>query len=473
MNRLVEILAKHVQEKVQGSVTGQSGDKLESRFIFHGPPREILEQVFDALAVDGGIRIEIDSHGAAKKIPVLLVLPAVQANPGIGDSGECDENHLLHIRNDPNSASFVALLPPGQHSSRSVASTTDEFGISASSNTGHATFEEWWDDGFVQDLVDKSLGDAGISGDFLDDSRAMVKRAAMAVDEVDPSEGLRIAAWRLLSRIYSINKDSKELLPGSALALACGFPPMQDGSVSAKFQMRIQDKIADELADGFRTGVRRLADQATDATREALSGFLAHVEQTCQVSTAFERSMPAFYLPSDGLALEKPESWWSTLTCECWSELLADEPDETSGDLSIDCSNAIFHAVRGTPSIVQAGVELSISTGQDSTGTPVDVLLTGGSHGRTGIQIPVDGPIQHSDNPPASGQKSPISYKVAASGRKPATAKVVSLASWLPGILVVSRMATKFTPPKKPRKGNAGADWESALSLPAPVDMNS
>src|SRR5690606_28690891 len=132
MNRLVEILAKLVQEKVQGAVTGQSGDKLESRFIFHGPPLEILEQVFGALAVDGGIRFEIDAHGAAKKIPVLLVLPAVQANPGIGDSGECDENHLLHIRNDPNSASFVALLPPGQHSSRSVASTTDEFGISAS-----------------------------------------------------------------------------------------------------------------------------------------------------------------------------------------------------------------------------------------------------------------------------------------------------------------------------------------------------
>lgn len=466
MNRLVEILAKLVQEKVQGAVAGQSGDKLESRFIFHGPPRELLEQVFGALAVDGGIRIEIDAHGAAKKIPVLLVLPAVQANPGIGDSGECDENHLLHIRNDPNSASFVALLPPRQHSSRSVASTTDEFGISASSNTGHATFEEWWDDGFVQDLVNKGLGDAGIGSDSLDDSRAMVKRAAMAVDEVDPSEGLRIAAWRLLSRIYAINKDAKELPPGSALALACGFPPMQDGSVSAKFQMRIQDKIADEMADGFRTGVRRLADQATDATREALSGFLSHVEHTCQVSTAFERSMPAFYLPSDGLELEKPESWWTTLTCECWSELLADEPDETSGDLSIDCSNAIFHAVRGTPSIVQAGVELSISTGQDATGTPVDVFLTGGSHGRTGIQIPVDGAIQHSDKPPASGQRSPISYKVAASGRKPATAKVVSLASWLPGILVVSRMATKFTPPKKPRKGNAGADWESALSLP-------
>ena len=83
--------------------------------------------MFGALAVDGGIRIEIDAHGAAKKIPVLLVLPAVQTNPGIGDSREYDENHLLHIRNDPNSASFVALLPPRQHSSRSVEdSLSDE-----------------------------------------------------------------------------------------------------------------------------------------------------------------------------------------------------------------------------------------------------------------------------------------------------------------------------------------------------------
>ncbi|EJC62451.1 hypothetical protein QWA_10299 [Alcaligenes faecalis subsp. faecalis NCIB 8687] len=466
MNRLVEILAKLVQEKVQRSVTGQAGAKLESRFIFHGPPRELLEQVFDALAIDGGIRIEVGSDAEAKTIPVLLVLPVVQVNPDIGVSGKCDENHLLHIRNDPNSASFVALLPPGQHSSRSVASTTDEFGISASNNTGHATFEEWWDDGFVQNLVDKGLDDAGISSDSLADSREIVKRAAMAVDEAVTSEEPRSAAWRLLSRIYSINEEAKDLLPGSALALACGFPPIQDGSISARFQMRIQDKIANEMEDGFRTGVKRLASQATDEVREALSGFLAHVEHTCQVSTAFERSMPAFYLPSDALALVKPESWWSTLTCESWSELLADEPDEISGDLSIECTNAIFHAARGMPSIVQAGVELSISTGQDANSTPVDVLLTGGGHGRTGIQIPVDGSIQHFDNPPVSGQRSPISYKVAVSGRKPATTKVVSMAGWIPGILVVSRMATKFTPPKKPRKGNAGADWESTLSLP-------
>lgn len=467
MNRLVHTLATLVQDKVRGAARGQAGDKFESRFIFHGPPLELLEQVFDELVVDGGIKLEHGQQAATATLPVLLVLPVVQANPGIGMSGKCDENHLLHVRNDPNTASFVALLPPGQHSNRSVASTTDEFGMNASSNTGHATFEEWWEDGFVQQLIGQGLDSAGIDEDCLDDARTIIRCAAMAADEVDPSEGYRVAAWQLLSRVYSIQDDAKGLPPGSALALACGFPPMQDGSMSAKSQTGILEKVADEMADGFKTGLDRLAGMAaTDATKQALSTLLAHVQLTCQIPTAFERATPAFYLPSAGLGLEVPPSWWTSLTCECWAELLVEESDEPSGDLSITCTNAIFPASRGVPSIVHSEVELSISVGPDTEGSPVEVRLAGGSHGRTGIPIQVDGATTHRDTPPPGGQRSPLSYKVAASGRKAATARVISLASWLPGILVTSRMAIKFAPPKKPRRGNAGADWEAALSLP-------
>jgi len=102
--------------------------------------------------------------GSEVILPVLLQLPpghAIGPNPSIGASGKCDESHLLHIRNDPNSASFVALMPPGQHNNRSVASTTEEFGMNASSNTGHATFDEWWEDGFIQHLVSRGLKGRG------------------------------------------------------------------------------------------------------------------------------------------------------------------------------------------------------------------------------------------------------------------------------------------------------------------------
>src|SRR5690554_2946555 len=147
MNTLARELADIIQRRVLDATKGRSGARLESRFIFHGPPLGLLEAVFEELISDGGILIPQESKGVPAILPVILQLPSSANsgdNPDIGKSGKCDENHLLHIRNDPHSPSFVALVPPGQHNNKSVASTTEEFGMNSSSNTGHATFEEWW-----------------------------------------------------------------------------------------------------------------------------------------------------------------------------------------------------------------------------------------------------------------------------------------------------------------------------------------
>ncbi|KAB2900825.1 MAG: ATP-binding protein [Dokdonella sp.] len=468
MNRLIQALAGIIRDKVQGAAGRQAGGRHESRFVFHGPPLDILEKVFDELAVPGGIAIGHGTGGSEAVLPVLLQLPVGQApgtNPGIGASGRCDESHLLHIRNDPNLASFVALMPPGQHSNRSVASTTEEFGMNASNNTGHATFEAWWEDGFVQQLVTQGLTDAGITEDSLDDARLLVGRAAAAIDEVAPGDG----AWRLLSRIYSIRDHTQGLPPTSALALACGLPPLQGGGIVARTQLGVLEKVAGEMADGFKTSIERLAITATtDSSKQALSTFLAHVQANCDVPTAFERAAPAFYLPSDGLELEPPPLWWLVLTSECWTELLADEPEGQAGDLSITCTNATLPTSRGMPAIVRSEVELSLSVDPAADEGPLEVSLTGGSHGKTPVLIHVDGTASHRDIPPSTGQRSPLSYKVSATGRKAATARVISLASWHPGIVVTSRMATKLSLPRKPRKGSVRADWEAALSVPGP-----
>lgn len=467
MKRLVHSLASIIREKVQGAAREQASDKLESRFVFHGPPLGILEKVFDELVAPGGISVTHGQDAAEAMLPVLLQLPAGKGagpNPDIGVSGKCDESHLLHIRNDPNMASFVALMPPGQHNNRSVASTTEEFGMNVSNNTGHATFETWWDDGFIQELVSRSLKDAGIADDSMDDARLLVRRTAASADEVAPGEG----TWQLLSRLYSIHDDTQGLLPGSALALACGVPPLQDGSIAAKLQLGILDGIADEMADGFKAGVDRLAALATaESTKQSLQAFLSHVQARCNVPTIFERAASAFYLPSTALELEPPPSWWLGLTSECWLELLAEEPDAQIGDLAISCTNSVLPVTPGMPAIVRAGVELSISAGALAD-QAIEVLLTGGSLGKTGTSIHVAPAAKtpYHDVLPSSGQRSPTTYKVVASGRRAATTRVVSLASWLPGIIVTSRMASKLSLPKKPRKGVGRADWESALSVP-------
>ncbi|MCD9027830.1 hypothetical protein LDO26_06385 [Luteimonas sp. BDR2-5] len=469
MKRLVHTLASIIRDKVQAATREQVGGKLESRFVFHGPPLEILEKVFDELAAPGGIFVAHGPTSAEAVLPVLLQLPPGQvpgANPGIGESGKCDESHLLHVRNDPSTASFVALMPPGQHSNRSVASTTEEFGMNASNNTGHATFEAWWEDGFIQSLVTRGLKGAGVTDDYIDDARQLVERASAAVDDAVPGKG----PWQLLSRLYSIHDEPQGLQPGSALALACGVPPMQDGGIAAKVQLGVLDKIADEMADGFKTAIDRLASTATapEPVNQALQTFLSHIQARCEIPTAFERAAPAFYLPSDTLELEPPPSWWLALTSECWSELLAEEPDEQAGDLSITCTNAILPIAKGMPAIVLSGADLSISASTPEEGMPVEVLLAGGSLGKTGTMIQVEGTSTLHDAPPPGSQRSPASYKATAPGRKTATARVVSLASWQPGVLVTSRLATKLSLPKKPRKGNGRADWETMLSVPGP-----
>lgn len=471
MNRLAEALAEIVRGKVRDAAGGRPDDHPESRFIFHGPPLELLMDVFDELTRDDGPQNMSGMNAATAGPPVLLQLPAALAprsNPAIGVSGKCDENHLLDIRNSPNGPSFLALMPPGQHSNMSVTSTTAEFGMHPSSNTGHATFDEWWADGFVQELVSQGLAEAGLGGDFIEDARLLVARAAAAMDEVERDDGSRMATWRLLSRIYSIRGNAFGLVPAAALALACGTPPAQAGAMTAKPTLRILEQIAEEMTDGFKPGVDRIASMpnASAEAKEALLAFLTHVQTGCEVQTAFERATQAFYLPKDTLVIEAPPDWWTTLTVERWSELLSEELEEVAGDLSIACTNAILPVTKGLPAVVVDHVELAISVMSASSQEPVEVLLSGGSHGKKGISLDVPGTTTHGDDLSSLTQKAPTTYKVSAAGRKAATAKVISLASWVPGIIVACRMATKLVPPKKPASSRAGVDWETLLSLP-------
>jgi DNA phosphorothioation-dependent restriction protein DptH len=469
MNRLAYTLANIIREKIRNVTNGRNGTSLESRFIFHGPPREILEAVYNELILNGGIHVQADTIDGQITLPVLLLLPFKQgeaSNPDIGVSGMCDESHLLHIRNDPHCPSFVALVPPGLHNNRSVASTTDEFGINASTNTEHATFEEWWDDSFIQQLITGALHEIGFEGSNLDDARRLVHHASMSVDEVDKSEGARKAAWRLLSRIYSINKGPVVLPPATLLALACGVPPMQDGNrVSSKSQIAILEQISDGMEDGFKTGVERILTKERLDVDQALEEFLQHVQMGCEVPTAFERATEAFYLPLDLLELEPPPAWWAMLTTELWSELLIEENDDQADDLSVECVNSIISSARGIPAVVLRDVVLSITTNNSENNNPIEVQITGGSHGKKPAFLSVDGLLTHQDEFPPI-HKLPITYKVIAAGRKPAASKVISLESWYPGLIVFCRVAKKISLPKKPRKSTAAINWETSLVLP-------
>ena len=457
MSKLAAWLAERVKMRL-AEAAGPGGEQGESRLIFHGPPLEILSQVYDALG----------SGEAALAVPVLLQvdeLPPGVSNPAIGASGQCDETHLLDLRNSPQTSSYLALVPPGQRAIRSVSSTTDEFGLGTACDGANVPFDDWWTDPFIQAAVAAAIEASGLPAESHGDAGELVQRAARAYDEVDVEKSSRLGAWRLISRLFTVPDSG--IAPARAMSLACGVPPMKEDKLSAGEQHASLDGIASALAEGFRAGLAGALEAATPDQRTWLDSFLDHVRATCDVPTALERAPEAFYGPTSGLGTGAPPTWWIGLTTEVWAELLADEP-EIAGDIKLECRNPLLPPSRGTPLLVEGEVELVVRAGSDTS--PVDVSLERSPGRATGgfpVSLSVAGEGELGDTAPPR-HRSPIQYKAMADSHRPASIKVVSLAEWQPGIFVACRLARKVTPPKVPARRTRGANLETSLSLPGP-----
>jgi DNA phosphorothioation-dependent restriction protein DptH len=457
MNRLAATLADIIRARIDRTAI-DLGEEV--RLIFHGPPLEILSQAFEQLVA------AMSDNG--RNIPIILQVPSLapgQSNPAVGSAGRCDETHLLNLRNSPSKPSYIALVPPGQHSNKSVSSTTDEFGMLASNNSGNVPFEDWWSDEFVQELVGIGIAQAGVLEQDRDGARALAAHAAGASDEVDGDRTQRAAAWRVISRLFSAIPIGDGLSPATRVSLAIGVPPMRDGSLSSKEQLATLDKIADALGDGFNSGVSRAQEGASDEDGASLGEFLAHLKAACDRPTAFERAAAAYYLPASGLEVGGAPAWWTALTVEKWSELLAEDATAT-GDINMICSNGIIPLGKGMPILVEAEVALEFETvGPDASDAVVTIDRTpGGPDGKQVGQVRADsGRVFLDASPPI--HRTPMRYVASADNFKPGAIKVVSLATWAPGVFVTCRLARKLTPPKR-RKGRGVPEYEAGLLLP-------
>lgn len=472
MSLLSENLAEIIRSFVLDTVTRQSDNWLESRFIFYGPPRQYLLLVYQALIETGGIQLIGRDGRWERTIPVLLVSSESVAeadSPIIGESGVCDAEHLLDLRDHPEGASFVALVPSGTHLSASISSTTSKFGLSPKLSGNHVPFDQWWGDSFLQTIIETAVRRAGIEkSPELEVSLRLVERAGYSLDSVSSfSLDQRIAVWNLISRLYAIQENSYGLSAIDAVSLACGFPPCGEDKSSDKERISALAALSSELAGGFKTGVEGISAQITNSeVKEALKEFLLHIQQRCEIPTAFERATSAFYLTNDSPTLTSPPTWWRVLNVSCWNELLSSEPDQgPDGVLAIRCTNALLPIVKGIPAIVRDVVSLEVSSSVPRN-EKIDALIVGGSTGKDGAHISFDRSYSYVDSPPDKGQRTPITYLVGVNGVKAASTRVVSLATWLPGLIVTSRLARKVSLPKKPKKGISQIDLESSLSLP-------
>lgn len=455
MSRLATHIAEIIFEKLAS--VAQSTE-TEVRLVFHGPPLELMKQVFEIL----------QAQALPGNVPLLLLLPELPSgmdNPALGVSGLCNDTHLLNLRNSPSQPAFLGLVPPGQHSMRSVTSTTDEFGLAAVNNGGNVPFDDWWADEFVQKLVHVAIANAGIvETNQIDEARFLLNKAGSAADGMDGSRSHRAAAWNLLSRAYAAGTGAHGLTSSQAMALACGFPPLRDANSLSRSQATVLDKVAEAMADGFGEGIKRAKETASVEEANYLDDFLSHLRNVCELPTPFERATPAFYAPTTGLDLPAPPTWWTHLTAERWSELLTEDAP-AQGDITMTCANSLLSLRKGMPSIVKDEVVLSFAVeAPDAAGTIVNITR-GRSVPVGSVAIKVNEEIDVKDHPPL--HKSPIRYSAAADNFNPGAVKIISLATWAPGLVVACRQAKSMVPPRKPSKrGRSGPEYETSLSIP-------
>ena len=453
MNKLVSEVAKHVRQRMRTVARTLPGDQ-DLRTVFHGPPLRYLEPVLRLIQEEGGLEVEL-GNGDSVVFPVLLPLERIDAtpNPPVGESGVCNESHILALRNTPAGRRFLTLTTPARHSILSVAQATDEFGVSQDNDGASAGISDWWNDSFVKELVSVALSRV----DWKTDSeriqaRRLLERAVHAADEVDRHDPRRPHAWAALSRVLSISDVS--LPHRTQWSLACGVPPSSEDTIDADEQLRVLARFADAMVDeGFTACTQRLKRNASDSEADALDACVRHIEQACEVRMALARSAEFYYAPFREDVISAPPGWWLALTVERLAELLEDE-GAPQGAMVIDCVNAILPAGRGLPAVVMGEVVLAVSLPAEVPG-PVDGTVVREIGPRSNrhqwnVRPPTAASVVDGSVPP---HRQPIRYVVESAGLKKAATRVVSLASWESGLVVSGRTAKKLSLPKKARQG--------------------
>lgn len=424
----------------------------ECRAVFCAPPAGMLKEVFDELAGDGRLLEATMTDGTTVSYPVVMQveeMPSGALVAQVDRSGFSSFNDLASLRNARDAGIFLTLVAPGGQASDTHESTRKSFGVASTANEGGAAISVWWNDPFVQYIVDNGLG--GGEERQLEQAKQMVRTAVVAADAAKQHEVGRPGAWEILDRLWEL-KDSGLPLD-TRTSLATGFPPSEDGNVDAARKSSVLDALVDKFERAnLGMGVYQLKAQATEAGVDPshLDAFLSHLWDRNEVLTAFSRSMPYFYAPD---SINPAPDWWSALTVQKWEKLLDDEGNDDSNlGIAISCTNPLAFQPKGFAPVVRdvARIQVQLPDGVDGVQVRVTREGPGGAANRREWTLPEAGSMEIVDDA-IPLHKTPIKYVAEAidnANLKKASSKLISLSSWDPGLIVCSRTATKGKVPK-------------------------
>jgi DNA phosphorothioation-dependent restriction protein DptH len=469
MTGLISAIVEEVSSTIATQLRNLGSQQAELRAVFNGPPQQFLAQVYELLAEQGGLRATL-ADGEEVLVPVLLLqekVPSDFKNPPIGGSGKCDHNHLLTLRNSPSCPRFVVLSSPKSQSNLSQTSTWFYCGLAAENQAANTPIDRWIQDEFIDRLITKAVeritnGDK----DWVESARSMSAESIASADAADEANGLRLAAWNTISRVWSLN--NVEGRQARSLALALGYPPPTDNTLSFVSQSKALRKLAEQLEDGFTLAIGQFKEETEDEDEKAaLDAVLAQLLIRCPTSTAVTQSMPFFYGPYTGVDVGEAPDWWLLLTVERWLSLL--EQTSTSPEtLGVRCVNSLTPNGAGIGPIVSSAVQLEIKIpgAIPDSSTPVQIVRDSGSSTtkRTWDVLIENGTTVWSDSEPPP-HKRPLKYTVTSQTFTSASVPVISMAAFSPGVLVCGRDSRKAALPKPPKSASSGISLESSLTL--------
>jgi len=426
-----------------------SGSK-ECRAVFCGPPEHMLAEVFRELAGDGRLLETEMLDGTVVSYPAVLQVREIaegSIEARSDRSGMVLFQGLAAIRNAHDIGIFLTLTPPGAQASDTHDSTRKPFGVASAANEGAAPITAWWQDPFIQRLVNEGLGQGDEKG--LEQARRLVYETIVAADSALQHEVSRVGSWTILERLWELRDTGMRL--DHRVSLAAGFPPSEDGHVDAAQKISVLDALVDKFErSSFGAGATQLKEQCdrVGVSPGYVDAFMAQLRNRCDLVTALKRSMSYFYAPD---VIAPPPEWWPALTVQKWEALL-DEEAESSPEIEISCVNPMAFQVKGFVPVVRDAARLQVRLPDELEGRQVRVTREGpgGAANRREWILPDDGSMELIDES-IQLHRTPIKYVAEVmdgGGTKKSSERLISLASWEPGLIVCSRTATKGKVPK-------------------------
>lgn len=463
LSKLSRELSSWIKTRMDNEIRSLPSTSRECRAVFTGPPEHLITDVFNELAGDGRLLSTEMPDGSRVSYPVVLQvqnLPPNAIEARADRSGPALFHGLAGIRNSHDIGIFLTLAPPGAQASDTHESTRKPFGLASTANEGGSPISTWWNDPFIQYLVDGGLGEGDEKQ--LEQAKRLVHEAIVAADSAMQHDVSRAGSWATLERLWEI-RDS-QLSLDARVSLATGFAPSEDGQVDATQKISVLASLVEKFErSSFGTGAEQLKEQCDRAGVAAgsVDAFMAHLRNRCDLVTALKRSMPFFYAPDE---MAPAPEWWSALTVQKWEILLEDEGDSTP-EIGISCANPMAFQLKGFVPVVRDAARIVVQLPEGMEGTQVRVTREGpgGAASRREWTLPQGGAMEFVDNE-IPLQRTPFKYvaeMIPPANVKKAIVRLISLCSWEPGLIVCSRTATKG----KVAKIAAGKPIETILEM--------